>query len=171
SAASPAKEKTESSPIATPINPSLVAKGFYTAILVKNFKTAMLLLKTLKSVDDYSAVSKAFSALKVNVTHKTLVEGLVGSFTQDTQKTAIHAALTAIGLKYDGKKWSLSGIEKTTLITTQGTKVWKDPQHSVAVPLNMVLGKEVAKRGHFTLFENDRQYFLVESQHVKPYSN
>ncbi|MGZ4036870.1 MAG: hypothetical protein ACXVPQ_03525, partial [Bacteroidia bacterium] len=71
----------------------------------------------------------------------------------------------------DGKKWSLSGIEKPTLITIQGTKVWKDPQHSVAVPLNMVLGKEVAKRGHFTLFENDRQYFLVESKHVKPYSN
>jgi hypothetical protein len=66
----------------------------------------------------------------------------------------------------------LGGIEKQNLlITTRETKVWKDPQTSVPVPINMVLGNEVTKRGQFTLFENEKQHFLVQSDHVKPHTS
>jgi hypothetical protein len=105
----------------------------------------------------------------VNGVRQTLVNGVLSSFKDEKQKVAIRAAFAAMGLKYDGKKWSLSGLEDKTLVTNKATTVWKDPKTSVPVPQNMVLGKEVAERGTFKMFQNDNQLFLVESQHVNYY--
>lgn len=154
------------------INAKAMATAFYGAIVAKSFTNAIKLLKLLKSPADYKAVSDAFVKVPLLGTRSTLVNGLLNHFTSASQKESIRLALAAIGLKYDGKTWSLSGIDgKPLLITTQPTSVWKDPQHSVNVPLNMVLGSEITRRGNYTLFENDKQYFLVESQHVTTYKN
>lgn len=153
-----------------PIKASVLATGLYASIISKTFNNAIKILKQLKSTEDYKSVNTAFSKYKVRGVTQTLVNALLTTFTTTVQKDTIRKALSAIGLKYDGKKWSLSGIDNgPLLITTQATEVWKDPKTSVPVPLNMVLGKEIDKRGTFSVFENEKQFFLVKSSHVKPY--
>lgn len=164
-------KQAATAPPSKPINAGLVAKGFYAAIIAKNFKTVLLLLKTMHGTQDYADVSKAFGKLRVNGVHKTLVNGLLDNFKDDAQKKAIQSAFTDMGLKYDGKKWSLSGTnEKPMLITSRSTTVWKNPKNSVKVPDKMVLGKEIDKRGNFTVFENEGQFFLVQSAHTETYN-
>jgi len=154
------------------IKAALIAGAIHAAILKKDFTAAFNQLKFIKSVGDYSAVSKVFLKTRTAGIPQTLVGGLLSSFKTENQKTALKKAFTAMGLKYDGKKWSLSGIPGShLLITTQPTKVWEDPQNFVQVAPNTVLGQEVAKRGAFSLFENDRRYFLVESKSVNYYNN
>ncbi len=170
----PSKPKSSSAkgapkPI-TKINITETAKKIHSALTTKNFNTVLGLLKTIKSVPDYTSVSKEFGRYLVNGVKQTLVNGVLSSFKDEKQKIAIRAAFAAMGLKYDGKKWSLSGINDKTLVTNQPTKVWKDPKTSVPVPQNMVLGKEIAQRGSFKMFQNDNQLFLVESQHVNYYN-
>jgi hypothetical protein len=165
----PTSTKTSTKPNSK-INITETAKKIHSAVTTKNFNTVLGLLKTITSVTDYTSVSKEFAKYMVNGVKQTLVNGVLSSFKDEKQKIAIRSAFAAMGLKYDGKKWSLSGINEKTLVTNKATKVWKDPKTSVPVPENMVLGKEIAQRGSFKMFQNDNQLFLVESQHVNYYN-
>lgn len=148
-----------------------VAKDLYAAALTKNFSKAISLLKTLRNADDYKAVSDTFVNYRIGGVRQTLVNGMLNSFTDTKQKDTIRLAFSSMGLKYDGNKWSLSGIDDAKfLITIQPTHVWKNPRASVRVPRNMVLGKAITTRGAYTLFENERQLFLVQTQHIKEYN-
>ena len=46
------------------------------------------------------------------------------SLTGDEQKQAIRFEFIRMGLQYDGKKWSLSGLGGLPIITNQETTVW-----------------------------------------------
>jgi hypothetical protein len=72
-----------------------------------------------------------------------------------------------MGLKYDGKKWALSGLEGFTLITVEPAMVWKTPREGAKVPAKMILGIEVACRDGFTLFENNGAKFIVKTNSIK----
>lgn len=151
-------------------DPVSIASQLYAAAMKKDFLKVIALLKTLHNTTDYKTVSEAFKNYRINGVHQTLVNGLLNSFTDEKQKQGIRLAFSAMGLKYDGSKWSLSGFEKAKmLISNRPSRVWKNPKTSVPVPANMVLGVEIAKRGEYTLFENGKQYFLIQSQHVKYY--
>ena len=166
-AETPKKENNQDN---TTIDAPAIAKALLTAAENKEFIKAITLLRSLKNTSNYSAVNKIFVTHFLNGVRQTIVTGLLNTFTLEAQKKTIRVALLSIGLKYNGKKWTLSGIDNhPTLITKQATKVWKDAKNSVAVPLNMVLGKEIDKRGNYTLFENEKQFFLVESNHVNHY--
>lgn len=148
-----------------------VAKGLYIAAVAKDFNKALSLLKTLRNTDDYKAVSDTFVNYRIGSVRQTLVNGMLNSFSDSKQKDAIRLVFSNMGLKYDGNKWSLSGIDNSSeIITVQSTLVWKNPKSSVSVPANMVLGKYMTNRGAYTLFKNDEHYFLVETQHVKKYN-
>lgn len=153
-------------------NPDLtsIASQLYEAATKKDFLKVIALLKTLHNTTDYKAASEAFKNYRINGVRQTLVNGLLNSFTDEKQKQGIRLAFSAMGLKYDGSKWSLSGFEKAKmLISNRPSRVWKNPKTSVPIPANMVLGIEITKRGEYTLFENDKQYFLIQSQHVNYY--
>ena len=165
--APPKEKETKDKPV---INTPALAKEFLNAAVNKQFIKIISLIRGLKNTSNYNAVNAVFSTYLLRGVRQTLVTGLLGTFKLEAQKKAIRMAFVSIGLKYDGKKFSLSGVNnKPLLITTSPTKVWKNPKTSVAVPLNMVLGREVDKRGTFTLFENESQFFLVESKHVNYY--
>lgn len=156
----------------TKVDPALIARGLQMAIKAKSFKAAIKILKVIKSSAQYTSVNKVFSNYFINGVRQTIVNAVLSTFKDEKQKQEIRLAFAAMGLKYDGKKWSLEGLDgKPLLITTQTTKVWKDPRTSVEVPKNMVLGKQIEQRKNFTLFENDKQFFLVESRHVNYYKN
>lgn len=150
---------------------SNVAKDLFAAAVKKDFNKAISLLKTLRNVEDYKTVSDTFKNYRIGAVRQTLVNGMLNSFTDAKQKDAIRLVFSNMGLKYDGNKWSLSGIDNSyQIITLQNTKVWKNPRTSVNVPANMVLGKYITNRGEFTLFQNDGLYYLVETQHVKQHN-
>lgn len=166
-----ASTQTQSTTAPKPIDAKKIATAIHTAALQKNFSKAYEQLRNIKNTKDYSAVSKIFSSLFLRGVRQTLVNGLLSTFKDPKEKDTLNKSFRAMGLKFDGKKWSLSGVSEDLLITTSATNVWKDPKTSVSVPVNMVLGKEVCRRGTFTLFENDKQYFLVSTDAVKPYQS
>lgn len=150
---------------------SSIAKELYASATTKDFNKAIGLLKTLRNTDDYKAVSDTFVNYRIGGVRQTLVNGMLNSFTSATQKDSIRLAFSNMGLKYDGSKWSLSGLDGLgKVITIQSTQIWRNPRASVKVPKNMVLGNAVTTRGAYTLFENERQYFLVQTQHIKEYN-
>lgn len=151
------------------VDPSTLAKQLHDTTKTKNYASAIALLKTIKTTADYSAVSNEFKKYDVNGVSQTLVNGMLNTFTNEAQKQEIRMAFVAMGLKYDGDKWTLAGIGDRMLVTNMPTIVWKDPSNSVAVPSKMVLGSFIAKRGDFIMFENEGNYYLVKSQHVNNY--
>ena len=154
------------------IDPGLIARGLQVALRAKNFSAALRILKVIKSPAQYAEVNKVFLKYLIEGVRKTIVNAALSTFKSEKQKQDLRLAFRDIGLKYDGKKWTLSGLDgRPLLITTQTTKVWKDPRTSVEVPKNMVLGKEIERRSNYIMFENDRQFFLVKEAHVSHFKN
>jgi peptidoglycan hydrolase-like protein with peptidoglycan-binding domain len=159
---------TQNDAAATPaLDADVVANQLYTAAGKQDFIGVLKLLKTLSSKEDYRSVSESFkSNYRINGVHQTLVNGILGSFSDAKQKQAIRLQFTRMGLSYDGKKWSLSGLDTASVITNQATIVWEHPTKGIKVPARMVLGKEVARRGEHTLFENNGKRFLVKTKTI-----
>ncbi len=150
-----------------------IARQLVQSATQKNYLKTVTLLNSLKNVADYNAVNNVFKTYRVNGVRQTLVNALLSAFT-DRQKLIVKAQFLRMGLKYNVllNKWTLSGTENSkSLITIAATQVWKSPTNSVSVPQNMVLGQEIAKRGDYTLFENEQEYYLVPSADIKYYSN
>lgn len=143
------------------------AQKLYEAATKSDFKTALALLKTIKSKDEYQQVGKEFKNYRINGVRQTLVNGMLNSFTKDEQKQSIRFEFIRMGLQYDGNKWSLSGLGGLPVITTEETTVWLNANNGVKVPNKMVLGNEVSRKLDYTLFENNGKYFLVQSKYIK----
>jgi hypothetical protein len=102
------KEKTASPPkTLISFDPSTIAKGIYYSIVAKDFDSARTLLKTIKNTKDYSSVSAHFKNYRVNGVHQTLINGALNSFPNTSQRQVLNKIFDSMGLKYDGKKWSI----------------------------------------------------------------
>lgn len=149
------------------LNVDATATDLYNAATKKNFLSALKSLQKMQTKDDYTSVSESLkNNYRINGVRQTLVNGMLNSFTDAKQKQTIRLQFIRMGLNYDGKKWSLSGLDTSSIITKQATIVWEHPRKGIKVPANMVLGKEVAQRGKHTLFENNGKHFLVDTQSV-----
>jgi hypothetical protein len=169
SATSATKANKPKAKTTDPINPDTIATFLHKSITGKNFQKVLISLIAIQNVAHYTQVGKFFAALQKG-NKQTVLEACFAAFKTEAQKAAMRKEFLRIGLKFNGKKWSLSGIEQPALIiTTKPTRVWKNPKTSVDVPMNMVLGNEITQRGKFSLFENAGQFFLVESVAVKAY--
>lgn len=154
------------------LNPTAIAQGLLQAAVKKDFQAAVNHLRLLKSPEDYKSVSEVFKTYRIEGgVRQTLVNGMLNTFTLAPQKEALKLLFSAMGLKYNGQQWSLSGFARDgLLITTRDTRVWKSPRESVSVPKNMLLGKAIQTRKGFTLFENENTYYLVPTLHVRAYT-
>jgi hypothetical protein len=140
-----------------------LTQKLYNAAMKVDFKTAIALLKTIKSKDDYQEVSSQFKMFRLNGVRQTLVNGMLNVFNKEAQKQAIRFEFIRMGLQYDGNKWSLSGLGGLPIITNQETTVWVNATNGLKVKPKTVLGNEISKRLDYTLFENNGKYFLVRS--------
>jgi hypothetical protein len=140
-----------------------IAQKLHASAMKADFKTAIALLKTIKSKDDYQEVSTQFKTFRVNGVRQTLVNGMLNVFIKEAQKQAIRFEFIRMGLQYDGNKWSLSGLGGLPIITNQETTVWVNATNGLKVKPKTVLGNEISKRLDYTLFENGGKYFLVRS--------
>jgi hypothetical protein len=154
---------------------STLANRLYTAAVQKTFVAALDSLKKVRNVQDYSAVSEVFKTYRFpdTLVRKTLVTGMLDTFKTSTQSDAIRKEFLRMGLKYDGSKWALSGLVKTTIITTHTAEVF-DPQKNskVTVPAKMVLGYFIKESQGWVMFSTmDRgRKLIVESNKVKFYA-
>lgn len=146
----------------------------------KNFSKALDNLKKIRNTSDYSSVSEKFKEMRINGgVRKTLVTGMLDTFTSSSQQESIRAQFLRMGLKYDGSKWSVptnfnffSGIEEPLLITTEPTELY-DPKYmvKVKVPKDMVVGSKIKEKKGLTLIrmlEKNRK-LIVKSSTVKKY--
>lgn len=150
----------------TKIDPSALGKELYSATVAKNFSKALSLLKQIQTTDDYKVASEIFKLNRINGVRQTIVNGLLNTFTTDTQKQQIKFEFLRMGLQFDGNKWSLSGFDGRPIVTAENTTVWINAMEGVKVPAKMVLGNEVSRRLDYTLFENNGKYFLVNTKSV-----
>jgi hypothetical protein len=140
-------------------DPSTVASlglKLYNAAFAKNLTGVLGLLKNIRNTDDYQQVSASFMLHRLGGVRQTLVNGLLSSFSAESQKQKIH-----------DNKWSLSGFDGKPVVTLEPATVWVNATESIQVPAMMVLGNEVTKRLDYTLFENNKKYFLVKTQSIK----
>lgn len=154
--------------VSTPsINATELAKTLYKDAANKNLSGVIASLKKMRSKEDYTAVSNEFKKYPLRGVSQTLVNGLLGSFSDESQKQQIRLEFSRMGLKYDGTKWSLSGLGGFKVMTITATTVWRTPSEGAKVPANMILGTEIATNGGFTLFENNGQKFIVKTSTIK----
>lgn len=146
---------------------STLANKFLTAATSANFSTVLSLLKQMSTKDDYKQVSAIFSQYRLRGVRQTLVNGLLGSFSDESQKQQIRYEFIRMGLRYDGSKWALDGIDGRTIITTEPASIWISATEKRSVPKMMVLGTEISKRLDYTLFVNKGRYFLVSTKCIK----
>ena len=143
-----------------------LGKDLYNATVQKNYSKALSLLKKMQSVEDYTSANEVFKQNRINGVRQTIVNGLLNTFTTETQKQQIKFEFLRIGLQFDGSKWSLSGFDGKAIVTTETTTVWVNATEGIKVPGQMVLGNEVTKKLDYTLFENNGKYFLVNTKSV-----
>jgi peptidoglycan hydrolase-like protein with peptidoglycan-binding domain len=106
---------TEEKKIETPKNPaplvsfdaSAIAKSIYATVNAKDFDSSITLLKGIKNTTDYSLVSEQLKPFRINGVHQTLVNAILTTFTERSQKLKIQEVFKTMGLKYNGTKWSL----------------------------------------------------------------
>jgi hypothetical protein len=132
-----------------------------------DFNTAISNLKKMNTTEDYRQVSAIFSQYFLGTVRKTLVNGMLDAFPNTDQHQQIQNELLRMGLKYNGTKWSLSGLDGRSIVTVENTSVWINATESVQVPASTVLGAEITKRLDYTLFENNDKHFLVASKSVR----
>jgi hypothetical protein len=146
---------------------SELANKFLTAATNGNFNTVLTLLKQLKSKEDYRHVSEVFVQYRLRGVRQTLVNGLLSTFTNEKQKEQIRYEFIRMGLKYDGKQWSLDGFDGRPIVTTEPTNVWISATENLGVQASVVLGAEVSRKLDYTLFENNGKYFLVATKSIR----
>lgn len=151
----------------TVVDPSLIAKVLYKAATEKNLTQILSALKLIRNRENYSAVSKEFQQYRMDGVRKTLVNGMLDSFSNEGQKQQIRLEFSKMGLKYDGETWSLSGIGGMTLITRKNATVWRTPFENAEVPAKTILGTEIGELNGFTAFENNGERFLVHTKNIE----
>jgi hypothetical protein len=144
-----------------------IAEKLFHAAATRNISSVVNLLKNITGKDQYQQVSNSFMQYRLSGVRQTLVNGLLNSFNSEAQKQKIRFEFIRMGLQYNGDKWSLSGFGGKTIATTAAAIVWVNATRSMTVPANMVLGTQVARRLDYTLFENDKKYFLIKTQSIK----
>jgi hypothetical protein len=148
-----------------------LAKEFHTAIRLGNFSQALQTLQLLKDVATYTQINATFKKTRAGLVRKTLVTALLDRFKTSEQKKQINTQLYRIGLKYDGRKWALSGINELSidqLVTTESTKVWDKQGRAMQVPTSTILGEYLDANNGVTQFETlDRKRLYVKTTSIK----
>lgn len=151
-------------------NTNSLAKQLVKALSQHDFPKTISLLQQIKSVSEYSTTSDEFKTMRVNGgVRQTLVNGCLNAFLDSKQKQTIRLEFIRMGLKFDGKKWTINGLDGTDneqLITIRPTRVWIDAFNHTLVQRNTILGRPLAKRLDLILFENNGQHFMVRANDV-----
>lgn len=147
-----------------------ISSSLHSAITKDDISKAVSALNKISSVSGYTAVNTLFKQTRIGFVRKTLVTGLLDQFRSSSEKKQINQQLYRIGLKYDGSKWSLSGIlgiMMDQLVTIEPTKIWDESGKSIEVPKATVLGEYLDANDGVTEFETlDRRRLFVKTTSI-----
>jgi len=152
-------------------DPVAITKGLHTSIIRRDFDSAITLLKSIKDVSSYAVISENLKQqYYINGVHQTLVNAMLSTFTESSQKAKVQQAFLTMGLKYNGEKWTLNGLSgrtKTWLITIAPCKA---RQIHNGAPMqfasNVVIGTKVSTVNgltNFKLFDSKIVMYLPTS--------
>lgn len=149
-------------------NPSSIANDLHRGIAKRDGAIALPALRRIRDVKHYSEVSKKFKKRKIGWVRKTIVTGLMDAFKLKSNRKKMNAQFHRIGLKFDGSKWSLSGILGAIdqLVTTSTALVWNELGKTIEVPANTILGEYLDANDGVTEFEtiDGRRLFVRTDQ-------
>lgn len=142
------------------VSSSAISKQLHTAIEKDDVFSAVSALKKIKNIAKYKKVNEIFKKTKYytfmdGYVSRTIVNALLDQFTSTEYKKKINAELYRIGLKYDGTKWSLSGLLAGTkrLVTILPTVVWDAKGKRLPVPRSTIIGTFIRAKNGITEFE------------------
>jgi len=145
-----------------------VAKNIWLNSTLKKLSEMVVQLKRMHTTSDYKAVNNLFKTIRTNGVHQTIVNAVLSTFSDDdTSKRIVTDEFLRMGLKYDGEKWALAGIERWQLVTTQPTIIHDGRGISLDVPKGTLLGEVVSTTERTTTFRTlDNKILYVPTKHV-----
>lgn len=150
-------------------NNSQIASTLHLAISEDDFSAVITQLKKIKSVSSYTSVNTLFKETRIGFVRKTIVTALLDQFTSSSEKKSLNEEFYRIGLKYDGSKWSLSGLSGiiNRLVTIEPTRVWDDNGRTLNIPTATILGEYLDANDGVTEFETlDGRRLFVPTQSI-----
>lgn len=137
-----------------------IANDLYDAIEKDNIFQAVSALKQIKNKASYNSVNEEFKkkkylTLSEGYVSRTIVNAVLSQFGSSEYKKKLNDQFYRIGLKYDGSKWSLSGLLAGTdqLMTIQPTQVWDAKGNRMSVPRSTIIGTFIQAKNGITEFE------------------
>ena len=145
-----------------------ISQNLHNYIFNRKIEPVLTNLKKMRNTDDYNAVNDNFMQMIFEGARNTLVTALMKKFTGGN-KQKIQVQLLRMGLKFDGEKWSLSGVETPKkVVTVEPSQIWKNSKTYLVVPANIFLGFEIDNRNGYSLFESThKQKFLIKNTSIK----
>jgi|JI10StandDraft_1071094.scaffolds.fasta_scaffold09366_18 peptidoglycan hydrolase-like protein with peptidoglycan-binding domain len=145
-----------------------IAKNIWLHTTYKNLQKLLEQLKRIKNVEEYKGVNDLFKTIRLFGVRQTIVNGTLNNFSDDTSKQLIRQEFIRMGLKYDGSKWSLSGVYSRQLITKSPTTIRSSSNAELHVPENTLLGVEIESIGGLTKFKTiNHELLTVPTKHIQ----
>jgi hypothetical protein len=155
-------------------NAKTTALRLQKAVDSKSYQGILDTVKTIRNLSDYKAVNEEYKNLTAwFIEPVPVVIAAIAPFLNTEQRDKMRLEFKRIGLKFDGSKWSLSGLNgygEPLLITIRETVLY-DPKNKVKVkiPQNVVIGYKIKEKKGYTLLrmlEKNRK-LIVKSSTVK----
>jgi len=145
-----------------------IAKNIWLYSTTKKLQPLLDTLSRIKDVSHYVKVNELFKTIRLGVARQTIVNGTLSSFSDDTSRQFIKNEFIRIGLKYNGEKWSLSGLEGKRIQTNRNTIVYGADGTQIKVPSQTILGFMQNKGHHHTRFKSlNNQILYVPTKHIR----
>lgn len=143
--------------------PELLAKSLRIAILDDDFDQALRSLSKIFTVKGYQKVNEEFKTKRIGGVRKTIVNGLLTKFSKPTEKKKLNSHFSRMGLKFDGRKWSLSGVrarlvasrfdQSRAIKTKLMASVWDNRGNSMFVEPDTILGDLIGVQNGIARFK------------------
>ncbi|HCA83926.1 MAG TPA: hypothetical protein DEP18_09060 [Flavobacteriales bacterium] len=158
------------------LNAKSTATNLKKAIDSKSYQGILDTVKTIRNLTDYKAVNEEYKKFTDwFLPPVQVVTAAIAPFLSSDQRDKMRLEFIRIGLKFDGKVWTLSGLpaqEHPLLITTAPTELI-DPKNKVKVkvPAKMVVGYKLKEKNGLTLMRllERNLKVIVKSSTVKIY--
>jgi len=144
-----------------------ITKNIWLNLSLKKLTPLIDTLKRINSVPHYIKVNELFKTIRLNGVRQTIVNASLSIFSDDTAKQFIKNEFIRIGLKYDGEKWSLAGLNEKEIISTQETTICSIDGCTLKVPSQTILGIQLTRGKHNTRFRTfNNQILYVPTKHI-----
>lgn len=148
---------TKSSSKKKKFDPLKVSDYLHSAIEKDDFSRAMKVFGWIHTTKGYTRVNTYFKERRVNGgVRKTLVNALLSRFSSTSEKKELNSQFYRIGLKYNGRQWSLSGLGQALcdqIKAVRDTEVWNQAGKLLKVPAETVLGEFIKAKKGITKFK------------------